>query len=283
MRYAVTAYLHARALEGGAPLTLASHRYILSMFASSIGWLSIRNVTTAHVREWLGGSPIAASTARTRLATLRVFFHWCIREGLSDTDPTAPIRSPRMPRRLPRALSHDSVRALLQVAPDVRARLVVMLMVQLGLRRGEVARLQIGDIDFRARTVHVVGKGGHERLLPIVGSAWDALDAYLLEHPATSGPLVRAYRRPTGLQPEWFSREMTRWMRTAGIKRTAYDGVSSHALRHTAATDVLARVKDPRIVQTMLGHASLAATHLYTQLALDVEMLRTAMDDRHYG
>ncbi len=157
-----------------------------------------------------------------------------------------------------------------------------LLEVQEGLRAGEVSRLQIGDIDFIGRTARVVGKGGHERLLPISEETWAAVSAYLDEHPATSGPLLRSYRQPwRPLAPDTISGMVSEWMRVAGIKRRARDGISGHALRHTMATDALRNGAHLRDVQHALGHAHLATTEAY--LPLVVNDLRAAMGGRRYA
>ena len=116
-------------------------------------------------------------------------------------------------------------------------------MVQQGLRCCEVARLQLGDLDRVNGLMLIVGKGGHERVLPIIEETAEAVDAYLTEYPAFAGPLVRSYSDPhRGLASATITKLVRVWVGDAGIKRARHDGVSAHAFRHTAATDMLREV-----------------------------------------
>lgn len=207
---------------------------------------------------------------------VRTFCRWLVAERLLRRDPTAGIGRVRQPRQVPRGLTADRVSALWLVLPDVRAELIVTLMVQEGLRCGEVARLEVGDLDWAGRVVLVHGKGGHERVLPLSAQTAGSLSRYLSERPATAGPLVRSYTRPgQAILPGRISHLVGRWMRDAGV------AASGHALRHTAATDMLRAGAHVRDVQTALGHASLATTQRYMPWV--VGDLRVAMGGRQYG
>jgi len=154
-------------------------------------------------------------------------------------------------------------------------------MVGMGLRCCEVERLEMGQWDRRAQVMVVRGKGSHERALPVPVEVSAALAAYLAEHPAGSGPLVRSYRRPTALAADTLSGMVSEWFRAAQVKRSARDGVSAHALRATAASDVLDVCGDLRVVQEMLGHQNLATTSIYLRRA-GLPQMREAMSGRTY-
>lgn len=212
---------------------------------------------------------------------MKSFCQWLVRRRHIRVDPTTEIPVIRVPRRLPRGLPPEKVAKLLSTAPDTRGVLMCLLMVQEGLRCSEVGGLQIGDIDFNERTARVLGKGQHERFLPLSEETWRALEAYLREHPATSGPLVRSYRVEwRGLRGDTISGLVSEWMSRAGIKGHPRDGVSAHSLRHTSATDMLRAGAHLRDVQHALGHAHLATTETY--LPLVVHDLREAMGGRQY-
>jgi len=169
----------------------------------------------------------------------------------------------------------DQVEALLAQAVDNRERLMILLGCQEGLRVGEIASLQIGDIDFMDRSMTVIGKGDKERALPITDEAWSALLAYLAECPAHAGPLIRSQRRPTrGISAQYISETIRATMVRAGVPATA------HALRHTMATDMLTGGADLVLIQQALGHASLSTTQIY--LGRSVKDLRKAMAGRRY-
>jgi integrase/recombinase XerC len=153
-------------------------------------------------------------------------------------------------------------------------------MVQEGLRCCEVANLQLADIDFIDRTARVVGKGGHERLLPLTEETWNVLERYLDEQPLTAGPLIRSYRTSGGLRADTISGLVGGVDVRRRIKRWARDGISAHALRHSAATNMLRSGAHLRDVQAALGHASPSSTQRY--LPTVVNDLRTAMGGRRY-
>ena len=218
---------------------------------------------------------MAAATARSRLSQVRAFCRWCVKHHYMTVDPTMDVRGPRPPRHVPRSLRLVQVEASLDAAPDRRARLMMLLMVQEGLRACEVAGLELGDIDPVERLMLVRGKGGHERVLPISDETFAAMEDYLGEHPATAGPLVRSYNHcARAISPSWVSRLTSIWMHTAGVPD------SGHSLRHTAATDMLRAGANIRDVQAVLGHASIATTGRY--LGWSMVDLRKATAGRRY-
>ncbi len=263
--------------------TLRSYSSILGAFALSVGPdLPVADLNLRHVSRWWGDLDCAASTARHRLSVVTTFCDWLVANELLRVNPASKLDPPRQPRYIPRAVPGDDVAALLAQCPDTRMRLIVLLMCQLGLRCAEVAGLQVGDIDWQTRTVFVRGKGNVDRVLPLPNEARTALDRYLEEHPATSGPLVRSFADGhRALTPGYVGDRVRRVMLAAGVKKASRDGRSAHALRHTFATDVLADGADVRVVQVALGHASLATTQRY--LSWSVEGLRSAMEGRRYS
>lgn len=155
--------------------------------------------------------------------------------------------------------------------PDLRSRLCVSLMLHEGLRRGEVARLQWGDLYPADRVMVVRGKGGHERVVPVSAATWALLDGA----PRRAAHVVWSLRRPyLGVMPETVTDIVRDVMRTAGVQATP------HALRHTAATDALRAGVDLRTVQKFLGHATVVTTERY--LPWLVDDLRPAVDTRQY-
>lgn len=265
-------------------LTARNDRCALRHFAAVLDGTPTHDLDQRHGRIWsesLDG--LAPHTRRRRLSSVRGFCRWALDEGHLSVNPVARLRSPRTPRTVPRALATASVTQLLSACPDARARLIVTWMVQLGLRCVEVAGVELGDVDRVSGTVRVTGKGGHQRILPLVAEAADALAAYLAEEPpAGAGPLIRSRVFPhRGLAPSTVSNMVGRWMDDAGIKHRSRDGVSAHALRHTAATDMLRGGAHLRDVQAALGHAHLQTTEVY--LPLVVHGLAAAMEGRRYG
>lgn len=260
-----------------------SARSILNGFADHVGRRPIRNIGERNIETWLTKMEhLAPATRRDRLSTVRSFFRWAIRRGYAKRNPAADVEAPKQPRTIPRALQREAVTKTLLACPDARARLIVLLMVQEGLRCCSVARLTIGDIDLNNHTMRVIGKGHHEQILPISDETTSALIHYLGEHPASAGPLVRSYRQcHRALNADTISGMVAGWMWDAGIKQKARDGVSAHACRHTAATDMLRAGAHLRDVQAALGHRSIKNTEIY--LPLVVNGLSEAMGGRQYG
>jgi site-specific recombinase XerD len=158
---------------------------------------------------------------------------------------------------------------------------VVALMLGCGLRCAEVATITVDDWDRRGEVLRVAGKGGHERIVPVPPDVAAALAGYLAHEPAAGdSPIVRARTHPGGVRPDYLSQMVSRTMAAAGVKRAAWDRVSGHALRHTAATEVLDASGDLRVVQEMLGHQRLETTSVYLARA-GVDRVRAAMLARH--
>lgn len=284
MKEAVEQYLDGRVRRHEITArTARTHRTALRGFVEACGDKTVDKITVRDVRRWLGtGEHWSAGTRRARFSVVRAWCQHLVLEGELRTDPFRNMKAPRVPRRSPRALHRDQIVAVLEACPDLRAQLIVMLMVQQGLRRKEVARLQIGMIDFRNRTMLVVGKGDHERMLPITDETYETLIRYLAQFPSTTGPLVRSYQYPThGLGPDRIYSIVVEAMREAGVKLASLDGVTPHALRHTAATDMLRHGAHVRDVQAALGHQHLSTTEIY--LPHLVGTLDGAMNGRRYG
>jgi site-specific recombinase XerD len=240
-------------------------------------------ITVAHVRKWQDSiEHLAQSTKRNRLTIVRAFCRWLYDERECPRDACKGVKPLKEPRRVPRALDSDAVASILEACPDTRARLAVILMVQLGLRRGEVARLEVGDFDMNNRLLRVAGKGGHQRILYLTAEARAAVIEHLAAQGTVAGPLLRSYQFPQrGLHPDTVSAIVRRAMEDAGVKRAPRDGVSPHALRHSALTDMLRNGAHLRDVQAVAGHAHLSATETY--LPLLVGTLEDAMEGRRYG
>lgn len=266
-----------------SPASAKAYAHRLDLLNRAVGHLDVGQVRRHHIERWLEQAGNSAAYKRGLLVAAKQFFAWCVAEGLITKSPCAEVRPPRLPRYAPRSLTRDEVAAVLAACPDARARLTILLMVQEGMRRGEVVRLEVGDFDPHGRSFAIRGKGGRgavTRYVPVSDETVQAIDAYLAEHPARSGPLLRSYPTGRALTPAWASRTVSEAMQAAGVKRYAYDGRSAHALRHTAALHVLEQSHDLRAVQQMLGHTSLGTTGWY--LRGDVRGIRKAMAGRRY-
>ena len=212
------------------------------------------------------------SVAR-KLAAVRSFYAFLVREGHLARSPGRLVRTPKLPRPLPRTLSQRQAAAVVTVPAagagtpaGLRDRAILELMYGAGLRVSELCGLDRGDVDTGALTVRVLGKGSRERIVPFGGRAAAALAAYL----------SRGRPRLTGAEPTealWLNRAgrrlTDRSVRTLVSRSAAATGVphaSPHTLRHSYATHMLDRGADLRSVQELLGHASLSTTQIYTHV-----------------
>jgi integrase/recombinase XerD len=226
----------------------------------------------------------ATSVART-LSAVRTFHRFALREGLTEDDPTAGVVRPRLPRGLPHPLTVSEVAAVIDAPPPgsptgVRDRAILELLYGAGLRVSELTGLDVDDVDLEEGAVRVLGKGSKERDVPIGRMARDAVGAYL----RTARPALATARsrgalflnaRGGRLTRQSCARLLAEHARAAGVRRT----VTPHDLRHSFATHLLEGGADVRVVQELLGHASVATTQIYTLVT--TEHLRATYDMAH--
>lgn len=279
----VCRYLHQRRTAGEITRTTATSNWAaLNTLDEAHGKRPLESLGKGTLTRWKQlRSHLKPSTQCSQWSNVSCFLQWMVAEGHIRANPCRTMKAPKRPRSTPRAFEENDVAATLRHAPDARGRAIVWLMVGMGLRCVEVHRLSIEDWQRRDRIMRVTGKGMHERDVPVPHEAAYALDAYLVQHPATSGPFIRDYRHGQPLKPGTLSHYVTAWMYEAGVKHHPYDGRSAHALRHTAASDVLDNCDDLRVVQQMLGHQHLSSTSVYLRRAAVRKML-DAMEGRSY-
>lgn len=270
---AVRLYLAARRAElAGA--TRREHAYNLEHFYLWLGEdMALRAVRPKHLQQYLSAHPQwAPSTARVRLSTIRTFFSWCVDNRHLSHSPAALVKGPQQPRAAPRELTLEEAVKVMGAAKDNRTALILSLMFHEGLRRVEVARLQIGDVTPDTVTVH--GKGGHERILPLSGTSRAAFILYMNEHPAASGQLLRSYLTGKGISVRHVGDLALEAFKDAGIKERPFDGRSAHSARHTAAGQMLDQGGDIRTVAAFLGHAKVSTTARYLARRQTVDDIR---------
>jgi integrase/recombinase XerC len=218
-----------------------------------------------------------ASAAR-KLAAVRSFLKYLRREEVIDEDPGALIATPKREVRMPPHLSEEEVGRLLDAPLDggplgLRDRAILELFYASGLRRSELAGLDMDDVNLSGRMVRVLGKGGRQRLVPFNDSAVKALRAYLREREAlVEKPAASSARRRGGAVFVNYKggrltvRSIDRLVRRHVSACSARLGISPHALRHSFATHLLQRGADLRAIQELLGHARISTTQRYTHV-----------------
>lgn len=216
----------------------------------------------------------ARSCAR-QLSAVRGFFRFLVREHAIDTDPTELVDRPRLARKLPRVLTYEEVDRLLAAPPmdtarGVRDSAMIHLMYASGLRVSELCNLKVGDLNRRLGTVSPLGKGSKRRVVPVGQVALERIDLYLeAVRPHAKGaatcPHLFLSPRGTRFTRQGFWKLLKAYARACGITAP----ISPHKLRHSFATHLLRGGADLRAVQSMLGHADLGTTEIYTRVAQD--------------
>jgi len=284
----VTAYLDHLAVERGtARNTLDSYardlrRYLAHLAAAGI--TDFRRVTEADVTGFGAAlregddehPPLAASSAARALVAVRGLHRFAHLDGLTDDDPAREVRPPAAARRLPKALPVDEVLRLLAVPGDegerpLRDRALLELLYSTGARISEAVGLDLDDVDRDDRTVLLDGKGGKQRLVPIGRPAVEALEAYLVR--ARPGLARRGRGTPAVFLNARGSRlsRQSAWqvLKTSAERAGISTAVSPHTLRHSFATHLLEGGADVRVVQELLGHASVTTTQVYTLVTMN--------------
>jgi integrase/recombinase XerD len=304
----IDAYLDHLAVERGlAANTIAAYRRDLRRYARFLDAIGtgLTDAGERHISAYLrslrqptGEEPeLSAASAARAMSAVRGLHRFAAREGLTGQDPSRDVAPPTLARRLPRALGVDEVRRLLDAARaddsplSLRDAALLELLYATGARVSEAVGLAVDDVDLEARGVLLRGKGGRARVVPLGGYARDAVAAYLVRaRPAllslartvgsgrTAIPAGRAADRggrhslfrnghggPLTRQGAWL-------VLRAAAARAGLGEVSPHVLRHSFATHLLDGGADVRVVQELLGHASVTTTQVYTLVT--VEKLR---------
>lgn len=280
----VGAYLAARRRRGELePITMRGYRNHLYSFAESYGRRPVEQLGPRAVEryvEQMEAKGLAKSTQAAHLSTLRNFARWCVLERHVERDWTLAAPKIRRPRQVPRDMEAAHVEAILAVCRDSRERLIAWLWWGCALRCVEVTRLQVDDYDPVTRTIHVVGKARHERIVPVPAPVRSAMLTYLDGAGHSTGHLIRRQTDGGGpVSPERISGIGQRLVRDAGIKVRRYDGRSAHGIRAAAASDLYDACGDPLTVQEYLGHQNLQVTSIYLRRR-KVEAVRAAQDAR---
>jgi site-specific recombinase XerC len=232
-----------------------------------------------HLREDQG---IAARTLARTLSSMRVFFAWLVEQGKLEINPTESLHAPRLPRKLPVYLVDHELKKLF-AAPDVatpqglRDRAILLTLAFAGIRLQELVGLNLGDLSFESQSIKVFGKGSKERLVPMNPAVDKALRAWLEVRTSVEGEkAVFTNRFGKRLGGRMVQKLVDQYATTAGLSR---DALSPHKLRHTFATLLHSRDVDLVEIQSLLGHASISTTQIYThtnagRLAGAVEKLK---------
>ncbi len=287
--HAVRGYLdHLTVERGSSPNTLSSYRRDLGRYLDYLhdrGIHSLAEVDAPTVSGFLAAlragdedhRALSAASAARAVIAVRGLHKFAYADGQVAADVAREVKPPTPPRRLPKALSVDDVERLLDAADfdqtplSVRDRALLEVLYSTGARISEAVGLDVDDVDLDSRTVLLRGKGGKQRLVPLGTFAAKALSAYLVR---VRPELVRAGRGthkiflnarggPLSRQSAWTV------LRSAADKAGLSVDISPHTLRHSFATHLMEGGADVRVVQELLGHASVTTTQIYTLVTVD--------------
>ncbi len=235
-----------------------------------------QELDTLAIREWLGDlyrRKLAAVTLRRKLAAVRSFFGFLVREGLAEANLPKLVRTPRAPKRLPHVMTPEQTNALIEAVAEARLErpfpsrdlAIFELLYGCGLRVSELVGLDLNDVDRRERWLRVRGKGRKERQVPFGRKAAQALENYLAVRSAQPGEqALFVNARGSRLT----DRSVRRIVKFYAAALTGDSSVHPHSFRHAFATHLLADGAELRAIQELLGHARLSTTQKYTQVSL---------------
>ncbi len=241
----------------------------------------VLHVDPAVIRAFLGflyQKKVRKASISRKIATLRSFFKYLVREGKARFNPAEMVQAPRVEQYLPAFLSVDEVFSLLKVsfkddAPGRRDRAMIELLYSSGIRVGELVGMNLEDLDLAAGLARIRGKGKKERVVPVGGPAMDALKRYLEKR----GELLKKSEDRSRQVPLFLNRSGAR-LTTRSIGRLVdkyillsgvHKKIGPHSLRHTFATHLMDAGADLRVIQELLGHESLSTTQKYTSMSVN--------------
>jgi tyrosine recombinase XerC len=270
--------------KNASPHTIAAYGRDLRQVAAylkqrEIRWDKAGNVVLRGFLAELHEKKRQKTTIGRKLASLRSFYDFCLRRKYVTENPAKILARPRQDKRVPSFLSEDEAAELLDLPRgggplDLRDRAVLELLYATGVRVGELVGIETGDIHFGERLVRVRGKGKKERLVPFGGKALKAMEAYrparaALARGGEGGEAFFLNYRGGRLTTRSVQRMVHKYIRRTAVARK----ISPHSLRHSFASHLLGRGADLRVIQELLGHASLSTTQKYTHVDLN-QLLR---------
>jgi integrase/recombinase XerC/integrase/recombinase XerD len=282
---ALAAYDRDLRARGSTERTRKAYGIDLGGFAE---WAGEQGLDPGDVRRYAAGlssAGAAPATVARKLAAIRGLYGFLVRTERAGQNPAELVSSPKRSEKLPKVLSTEQMRTLLERIPartplELRDRAMLELAYSCGLRCEEIVNLDRGSIDFESERLRVLGKGSKERLLPVGEPALRALRRYLERGREAlarepSEPALFLSKSGRRLSNSDVTRRLGLWVREAAL----VGGVSPHSLRHSFATHLLEGGADLRSIQELLGHSSISTTQIYTRV--DAARLREAYAATH--
>lgn len=270
--------------KGASSHTLRAYRKDLREFSESVK-CEPNNLDIIDLRGFIAGQiqkGLNKTTVSRRLSSIRSFFKFLYREGYMKTNPAKLVSNPKVPKLLPRFLSVDDVFSLVEKPEGIgflpaRNRAVLELLYSSGLRVSELSGINTDDIHIKECLIKIKGKGKKERIVPIGSKAIDAMKSYIIERMLLKSKERALFLNRMGkrLTERGVRRIVVKYARAIGI----HGRIGPHTLRHSFASHLLQGGADLRVIQELLGHASLSTTQKYTHL--DITHLMDVYDKAH--
>lgn len=288
-------FAHLKAIKAATDNTLEAYRRDLTDFAAFLtrhhgecaGLTTLKNVSQTDMRSWMAFERtrgVATRSVARRLSAIKSFYRWLgEREGFEPT-VVLSARAPKFQKKLPRPITQDAARSMIETVEmqsttqwmAIRDVAIVALLYGCGLRISEALGLKGGDVPI-PEVLRIQGKGGKERLVPVLDVVRTAVERYVDACPFPLEPFKPLFRGARGgaLNPRLLQKSIAQARMQLGLPATA----TPHAMRHSFATHLLEAGGDLRTIQELLGHASLSTTQLYT--AVDTKRLMEIYDKSH--
>ncbi len=249
----------------------------------------VKEVEFFHLRSWivvlLGDKKLTSKTINRKIAAVKSFFKFLLREGVVEVNPTTKLIAPKISKRLPEYVEEKQMDILLNklVFPEGyeghRDKTIIELLYATGMRRAELIGLDTGDVDFSAKTIRVLGKRNKERLIPLSSKLLEILNLYIEDRKNTFPVIEETSLFLTGRGKRMYPKLVYNLVKKYLSFVTTTDQRGPHTLRHTFATHLSNRGADLNAVKELLGHANLSATQIYVHNS--IERLRKVYEQAH--
>jgi len=261
---------HLKYERGYSENTISSYKRDLVHFEKHLKQLhisSVISITRPIVSSFvtaLVGMGLDPSSVERHIAAVKSFFAYLVREGQVKINPTSDIRLPRKSKRLPKALTMNEAKILVESPKSIRDKAIMELLYATGIRASELISLTMNDVNLDVGFIKCFGKGGKERIVPMGAAAVSAVREYIdSSRPKMESNIIFLDKNKKQLtrQGLWFI--VKKYVKSSGVRASA----STHTLRHSFATHLLEKGADLRSVQEMLGHSDISTTQIYTSVS----------------
>jgi site-specific recombinase XerD len=269
-----------------SPKTIREYSYDLIMFERNLEKnthnRALENATTTDLRRFFlhlkRNKAYSPRSLHRKICSLKSFFKFLNKEGYTRLNPAEHIESPKIPKSLPKTISVEEVFKLLSTPISLRDKVILYLLYGTGMRVSELSSLNIDHLNMKNRVIHVVsGKGNKDRIVPLPDLIIPILSEYIgARKNGEKDPALILNRSGDRLTTRSIQRIVKKYKEEAGLQNKK---ITPHMLRHAFATHLLSNAVDIRVIQELLGHASLSTTQLYTHVTLD--HLRKSYDQGH--